>query len=190
MTQPTKRRHCFRVSLRMLLLVMTVFCVWLGTQVNAARRQREAVAAILSVGGEIMYDYQWIPVPGKPDEYAPDLANPPPMPSWLRWLVGDDVFRSVTDVTFHGCKLTWSDSEHIAELTNLERLQMYSVTLWPNNDGFAHNPGDKDMFILMRLRRLRQIILVQSEMTEEGIRRFQTAHPEMEFDIPANHKPH
>ena len=37
---------------------MTVLCVWLGFKVNAARRQKEAVEAILKTGGEIAYSYQ------------------------------------------------------------------------------------------------------------------------------------
>jgi hypothetical protein len=52
----------FRFSLRTLLLVIAVLCVWLGIQVNAARRQKEAVAAIQKAGGEINFDFQCVPV--------------------------------------------------------------------------------------------------------------------------------
>ena len=49
MTEPIKRRpRWLRFSLRTLLVVMTVLCVWLGIKVNAARRQKEALTAVLN----------------------------------------------------------------------------------------------------------------------------------------------
>ena len=62
MAEPIKRRRWFRFSLRMLLVVVTVLCVWLGFKVNAARRQKEAVEAILKAGGQVSYDYQLVPL--------------------------------------------------------------------------------------------------------------------------------
>jgi predicted xylose isomerase-like sugar epimerase len=41
----------------MLLLVVTVLCVWLGFNVNAARRQKEAVQAIRLAGGSVWFEY-------------------------------------------------------------------------------------------------------------------------------------
>ena len=52
------RRRWLRFSLRTLFIVVTLLCVWLGIQVNAARRQREAVTAILNIGGKFSFDYQ------------------------------------------------------------------------------------------------------------------------------------
>jgi hypothetical protein len=54
-------RRWLRFSLRGLLLIVAIFCVWLGIKVNAARRQAEAVAAILKAGGTVNFDYQMIP---------------------------------------------------------------------------------------------------------------------------------
>ena len=56
-------RRWFRFGLRTLLIFLTVLCVWLGFQVNAARRQHAAVQAILQAGGTVAYDYQTVPVP-------------------------------------------------------------------------------------------------------------------------------
>jgi hypothetical protein len=77
---PAIRRRWFRFSLRMLLVVVTLLCVWLGIQVNAARRQREAVAEILKAGGTVSYDYK------------------PPGPVWGRNAIGDDYFQTVNAV--------------------------------------------------------------------------------------------
>lgn len=79
---PVTRRRWFRFSLRMLFVVVTVLCVWLGFMVNAARRQREAVEAIVKAGGTVMYDY-------KPGE-----------PIWGRNASGNDYFQTVYAVRF------------------------------------------------------------------------------------------
>ena len=55
-TLARNRRRWFHFSLRILLLVVTVLCVWLGFKVNAARRQKEAVTAtILDTDGTSGY---------------------------------------------------------------------------------------------------------------------------------------
>ena len=65
-TMAGMKSRWFRFSLRTLLLLIAVLCVWLGIQVNAARRQREAVAAIQSAGGSVVYDYEIVPRPPTP----------------------------------------------------------------------------------------------------------------------------
>jgi predicted xylose isomerase-like sugar epimerase len=57
MIETKPKRRWFRFSLRMLLLVVTVLCVWLGFNVNAARRQKEAVQAIRLAGGSVWFEY-------------------------------------------------------------------------------------------------------------------------------------
>src|SRR6476659_4651164 len=89
----------FRFSLRTLLLLITALCVWLGIQVNAARRQREAVAAILKAGGRVHYDYEIVPQPWPPKTlqtgiYGIDPQAKLPGPAWLRQGIGDDSFRT------------------------------------------------------------------------------------------------
>src|SRR5215471_13446031 len=95
----------FRFSLRTLLLLITALCVWLGIQVNAARRQRDAVAKLQKASGEIYYDYQMVPQGGLMQSGVPpgirlrdEVVFPdrlPPGPAWLRKLIGDDCFPTV-----------------------------------------------------------------------------------------------
>ena len=108
---PAKRRRWFRFSLRLLFVVMTVLCIWLGIQVNAARRQKEAVAAILRAGGEVNYDYQMMPDPIVPamggfsisffSMFYADRNVSPPGPTWLRNQFGDEYFRTAVQGYIH-----------------------------------------------------------------------------------------
>ncbi len=44
--QRGSNRRLWRFSLKTLLIVLTLFCIWLGTLTNNANRQRRAVEAI------------------------------------------------------------------------------------------------------------------------------------------------
>ena len=63
MTAKPKRR-LLRFSLRAMLLVLTVFGVWLGVKVNRANNQRAVVAWLTENGGWVMYDW-WFDKDGK-----------------------------------------------------------------------------------------------------------------------------
>jgi hypothetical protein len=75
---PPRKWRRLQFSLRSLLIVITVFGVWLGLKVNRARRQRDAVTAIRALGGTVQYDYQHV------------TPNEPPGPGWLRENLGLD----------------------------------------------------------------------------------------------------
>lgn len=53
---PVKR--AFRYSLRLVLLAMTMCCVFLGIEANRIAKQRRAVAAILAAGGRVVYEHK------------------------------------------------------------------------------------------------------------------------------------
>ena len=48
-----------RISLRTLLILITVFAVLLAVQVNRAHRQREVVAWVKANGGWVGFDWQF-----------------------------------------------------------------------------------------------------------------------------------
>ena len=54
------RRRWLRYSLRTLMVLVTVLCVWLAIKVNAARRRADVVAAIQKAG-TVWFDYQLVP---------------------------------------------------------------------------------------------------------------------------------
>jgi hypothetical protein len=55
---PRKRLRWTRYSLRALLVVITVFGVWLGIKVDQARRQKRAVETLRALGAEVAYEHQ------------------------------------------------------------------------------------------------------------------------------------
>lgn len=57
-TPKIRYRFRLRFRLRTFLVVVTIFCVWLGWHIHGTRRQREAVAAIREQGGTVTYSYQ------------------------------------------------------------------------------------------------------------------------------------
>ncbi len=58
MTTTHPKRRFFRYSLRTLMLVVTVFCVWMGITANQARDQKQAVEVVLGLGGTVLYEHE------------------------------------------------------------------------------------------------------------------------------------
>src|SRR5436305_7011209 len=91
---PPCRRRWLRFSLRTLLLacvVLGIFFGWLGNTVIRVRRQRQVVAQIGAVGGQVCYDYRrYLGLIGDHHNYSP-----PPGPKLVNALFGNDVFAYV-----------------------------------------------------------------------------------------------
>jgi hypothetical protein len=99
-------------SVRGSMFFVLAFSLWLGWQVNQARRQRIAVDAILAAGGHVLYDWQ------RAEREAP------PGPEWLRRLIGDEFFRTATEVNLSSghVPVTPDVIEHVQALPVLELL--------------------------------------------------------------------
>jgi hypothetical protein len=127
-TETQSPRHRFwRFSLKTLLILLTLCCLWLGTLANSANRQRRAVEAIQRSGGEFNYDYQRIlPRAGSGQAFSHQVE--PPGPKWLRGILGDHYF--ITPVTLRiGRQAGIKDNclAHLSALPNLERAMFYEV---------------------------------------------------------------
>jgi hypothetical protein len=222
MTETKPKHRWFRFSLRTLLVLMTVLCVWLGFKVNAARRQKEAVLAIREAGAMILFDYQLTPVPGSKQKKF-DATRSPPAPVWLRKLLGDESFGNVTIVQLHtldlpgppgrldlsllqnlptlaslvvrsdelcdndlvkigglrSLKLLSLDARHLTDegLAHLQSLtELGSLDL-----GFSSNITDAGLRSLRGLKKLTNLVIVRSAVTDEGVREFQNALPNCDF---------
>ena len=150
MNEAKPKRRWFTFGLRTLLLLITALCVWLGIQVNAARRQREAVVAIQKAGGMVIYDYQVVPpVVGQNEQTFPwDPRKAPPAPAWLRDQIGDDYFRTAEVVDFSRPKrsIAKADLDQLAKLPGLKRFTFEASSGGPIED--------KDLAALSELNQL------------------------------------
>jgi hypothetical protein len=182
-TSPDRRRW-LRFSLRTFLLVLTALCIWLGVKVNQARRQKEAVEALLELGATVRYAHQRDDT--NPTEF--DSNKDLRVPGWLRRLAGDDFFQTVALVEF-SAPVTDEDLVHLAALSHIERLHVSDKESYETHDisdaGFAHLPRpDKlthfgaantrisDAFLtrLAGATQLQTLHLSGTRVTDEGLR--------------------
>src|SRR5262249_46394028 len=92
----------WRFSLRFMFIVVTLLTIYLGMITVQARRQREVVAMVLKLGGQVGYLHN------RPDANRPKNFNSKisaPGPAWLRNLVGQDYFVDVVFIYLGHTKL-------------------------------------------------------------------------------------
>ncbi len=89
---PNERfRKRLRFSLRATMLVILWAAIWLGSQVNQAREQRDALDAVRKYGGWVSFDYEFV--------NGTRAAGRQPWGSrWIRDRIGDEYFQKVTEV--------------------------------------------------------------------------------------------
>jgi hypothetical protein len=105
--------------LRTLLIVLTLFCIWLGWHVREARMQEAAIKTLVAVAPRIEYAHQFT------RQGIPDRKRQPIWPNWLLELFGHDLFLRVVGVSFDGIKdATDADLRPLVGLTRLRRLDL------------------------------------------------------------------
>jgi hypothetical protein len=153
-TLRTSRRR-FRFSLRTMLLATTVLCVWLGIKVNAAREQRQAVAAVRALGGKVRYDYEIDP--------NGTYRNPGPELGWYELLFGVDLFNNVVEITVSAEEPDSKDYgallPHLRHLTHVRDFRI--------EHGNFH---DDDLRCLADLPDLEFLGFVDNPITGEGFK--------------------
>ncbi len=153
------RRFRPRFRLRTFLVLLTIFCVWLGWHVHGVRRQREAVAAIREYGGFCYYDYQC--KEGKPDHDSESWA-----PKLALELLGDDFFHSIVQVGFdYNARLRSGRDMHSLPTAEIGKLSKATVLFL---EDYAIDDDD-----LRHLGRLTQLEVLAMEhgigVTDEGV---------------------
>ena len=118
--------------------LLTAWSALWGAWAEMARQQKEAVATIQNLGGQVMYDYQKVEG-GKLNVYDPKAL--PRAPKKLREALGDDFFRVVVFVSFRGTPVIDEDLKQLKKLPNLalfvKRLLMTVLPLMDALISFA-----------------------------------------------------
>ena len=159
-------RGRFQFSIRSLLVsvvVIAIPCSWLSVEMTKAREQRATVAAIEELGGEI-----W---------------EKPSGPEWLRDLLGDDFFKNVDAVIFHGSEVTDAGLEHLQALRQLKDLNLGATRT--SDAGLEHlkalmqlqvlnlnytRVSDSGLESLKRLTQLKELRLDDTRVTDAGLK--------------------
>ena len=163
------KRKWFRFSLKTLLLLMTVVGVWVGLEIKRVREMRIAVKRIEELGGYVRYGDERIVFDGQTIKH-----EDPPAPEWLRNLIGDDYFRTVTEVelefpipisNYSECPITEEDFAVISRLRKLKSLSIYSelevLPFDPLNSGH--------LIHLENLRNLKKLQIVRIPISDEAM---------------------
>ena len=205
--KPKPRRRWLQFSLRTMMIVVTVFCVWLGFTAKRARDQRQAVEVIRKLWGAGYYEHQ-LPL---------GFPSKPPGPKWLRRLIGDEYFfsfgrievggptdadlvhlKALTSLTFlalSGTKVTDTGLEHLKDLTNLQTLELRNTHI--TDTGLEHLIALTDLEVLVLtspqitdaglvhlkgFTKLERLYVNYTQVTDEGVKKLQQALPNCKID--------
>jgi hypothetical protein len=145
------RRRTLQFNLRTLLLFVVVVSVplgWFAWQMQKARRQREAVEAIVGMGGLVYYDCG-----------NETTALEPPTPRLLQRFLGDDFFWDVDSVS---CIDIDFGNQELVHVKGLSRLRGLSLGGTPITDaGLEHLKG---------LTKLEALSLSRTHVTDAGMK--------------------
>ena len=113
-----------QISVRTLLLLVTLIAVCLGLHVRRTAKQRSVVHEIRQLGGSVTY---------APEYYG---TNPVRIPSWLVSSLGQDFFYRVTCVDLNRTNVT---DDSLAILSNLPHIKVLMLHETPITDlGVPH----------------------------------------------------
>lgn len=148
------KRSLLRIGVRGLLALILILGCVMGWVVNRARVQRDAVAVIKHVGGEVAYSWQWsdgLPVQPRPR---------PPGPDWVRKWLGPDYVEMATFVRLMN-NLRFDDKvmREACRLPSLEEL-------WVVNTAVTDEGAEE----LHRLRNLRVLDLRLNRISSRPLR--------------------
>jgi hypothetical protein len=166
-----KRRRWFRISLRTLLVFIAILGIWLGFQVAAVRRQRNALQTLQASGGwTLRFDYQCKRLPNT-FRLVIDQKAVPPGPEWLRNLAGEDFFRTTYTASWNdraGVLMQDSVVTSLAALSDLRELIMRPTIRVSSQEVRRFN--DDDAAKLTGLKKLVTLDLSGIDIHEPGLR--------------------
>jgi len=152
---PRPTRWWLRLSLRGLLLAVTVLAIGLGYITHRAREQERAVRHIERLGGRVVYNYQFDPEVGR----LPDAK--PPGPEWLIRRIGPNFTGTVIAVEpFCAGDASNQDLDILRALPKLQTLSL---------DGTNPKVSDEGLKLIGTLTQLKWLGLHRAGITDEGL---------------------
>jgi hypothetical protein len=127
-----------------MLLVITLFALWLGLHIHAARRQQQSVAAVHDRGGQVRYDYHY--PKGQYGRNDVSYTATSPVPQWLLGMLGVDFFHDVVEVDIsrdydYGRKNPDADNDLLRQLSGFPDLRRLELThCGITDEGLQHLP--------------------------------------------------
>jgi hypothetical protein len=165
------KRRWLRFSLRTLLIAMTLLTVVLGYRLNQIQRRHQAVAVIRSMGGQVVYNYDFDSPADRSDK-------------WVRWLQEFMGSRSAKVQTIILNGKAFDDQfmrEYISRFPRFYYLQLFHVSV--TDEGLAQVKRNEDLSLvdlwdlpiteagvmqLKSLKRLKRLRLYDIPITEAG----------------------
>jgi hypothetical protein len=144
------RRRFFQFRLRSVFVIVAIAavpCTLLAWKMERKRQERAVVAAILTLGGKVYYEYEKGPPP-----------HEPPGPIWLRKLFGDDFFAEVDSVEYGNSAITDAALDPIREFKHIKYLDLSRTDV-----------TDEGLRRLKSLSNLQLLILEQTAVTGDGL---------------------
>ena len=181
------RRHLKFTMRELLLLVLTlgVGLGWLGSKLELARRQRNAVAHIRAFRGGVGYGV--IAIPHANFESRLKLG---PYKAWQVELLSEDLYKTANTAYLGGTDITNADLSHVKGLPYLEYLALGNTQI--TDTGLRHlkrlsklqilvldntQITDAGLLHLQGIKNLRRLHLHGTQVTDEGVKKLQQALP-------------
>ena len=158
---PPVRRIVPRFRLRTLLVAVAIIgaaCAWLAARLASAKREHDAVVALLRADVLVDYDYSL-------DSDGRSARAEPSAPKWLRSVLGDEFFNHV--VNLYAGPSDDGALKYVKDLPSLRRLSIQGGDL-----GFAHDINDSSMASLSdlsALKHLTEVIIGGRSITDRGL---------------------
>ena len=150
---PKRKPRWLRFSLRGTFVLVTLLCVWLGMEVSRVRRQEQAVAKVLELGGGVFFADQFDP------KRSPQMNSGSMVPHWLRQAVGEKFFRRVVTVNFNLALIKGTHSDLSSDVTDEGLALLYGTPhLRELHLGNNRSITDQALVHVPGLKRLRVIV--------------------------------
>jgi hypothetical protein len=149
----TRKRRWLRFGVRTLLVLVTLFCVWLGWFMHGVHKQRKAAARLEKYGAELVYFPVFTMRPWN------DIL-PRSVRRGLNASLPSDDWRRLTSVNVESADFQDKDLDILADLPHLDRLRLPGTSI--TDAGLQRLAGLKaGKLILLDLR--------QTKITDTGL---------------------